>query len=198
MIITLIGMPGCGKSCMGRALAGKLKMKHIDSDRLIEKKYDKKLQVLIDELGVDAFRKIEEEVISSIHGDNLIVSTGGSAVYSDVAMNHLKSLGKVLYLYCSFETVKERLGDFSKRGVVLKEGQTLLDLYNERVPLYRKYADITILCDGNAFPQYQSAAIRSINRYRNVNADYKPNKNKKYNKYHKSESINKNESSDNE
>ena len=174
MVITLIGMPGCGKSCMGRALSGKLKMKLIDTDRLIEKKHGKKLQELIDELGVDEFRRIEEETISSIEGDNLMVSTGGSAVYSEAAMQHMKSLGKIIYLYCSFETVKKRVGDFSKRGVVLREGQTLQDLYDERVPLYRKYADVTILCDGNAFPQYQSAAIRVINRYR---GSYKGHKN---------------------
>lgn len=175
MVITLIGMPGCGKSCMGRALAGKLKMKLVDSDRLIEKRYGKKLQLLIDELGLEAFRKIEEETIASIQGENLIVSTGGSAVYSDVAMQHMKKMGKVIYLYCSLGVVKERLGDFSKRGVVLKPGQTLEDLYNERVPLYRKYADITILCDGNAFPQYQQSAIRAINRYRD-NGMYKKKK----------------------
>ena len=183
MVITLIGMPGCGKSCMGRALSGKLKMKLIDSDRLIEKRYGKKLQLLIDELGVDEFRKIEEETIASIEGDNLIVSTGGSAVYSDIAMQHMKKIGKVLYLYCGFDIVKERLGDFSKRGVVLKPGQTLEDLYNERIPLYRKYADITIFCDGNAFPQYQQAAIRAINRYRypqkqNKKNYYRHNENK--------------------
>ena len=182
MVITLIGMPGCGKSCMGRALAGKLKMKLIDSDKLIEKRCGKKLQTLIDELGVEAFRKIEEETIASIEGENLIVSTGGSAVYSDVAMQHMRSIGKVIYLYCSFDIVKERLGDFSKRGVVLKPGQTLEDLYNERIPLYRKYADITILCDGNAFPQYQHAAIRAINRYRNPQKDKNKGSYKFYNK----------------
>ncbi len=165
MIVTLIGMPGCGKSCMGRALAGKMKMKLVDSDRLIEKRYGKKLQVLIDEVGVDEFRKIEESVLMSIKGENLIISTGGSAVYSDAAMQYLKSIGKVFYLYCSFETIKERIGDFSRRGIVLKENQTLLDLYNERIPLYRKYADVTILCDGNAYPQYQSATIRAIKRF---------------------------------
>ncbi len=165
MIVTLIGMPGCGKSCMGRALAGKMKMKLVDSDRLIEKRYGKKLQVLIDEVGVDEFRKIEESVLMSIKGENLIISTGGSAVYSDPAMQYLKSIGKVFYLYCSFETIKERIGDFSRRGIVLKENQTLLDLYNERIPLYRKYADVTILCDGNAYPQYQSATIRAIKRF---------------------------------
>ena len=177
MVITLIGMPGCGKSCMGRALAGKLKMKLIDSDRLIEKIHGKKLQELINEFGTDAFRKMEEEAICSIDGDNIIVSTGGSAVYSDAAMMHMKSLGKVFYLYCSLDTIKDRLGDFSKRGVVLREGQTLKDLYEERLPLYRKYADVTISCDGNAYPQYQSAAIRVVNRYReNKSNHYQNNK----------------------
>ena len=165
MVITFIGMPGSGKSCMGRAMAGKLKMKLIDSDKLIEKRCGKKLQELIDELGVDEFRRIEEETLLSITGDNLIISTGGSAVYSDAGMRHLKELGKVFYLFCSYETVRKRIGDFSKRGIVLKPGQTILDLYNERAPLYKKYADVTILCDGEAYPQYQSAVIRAAKRY---------------------------------
>ena len=166
MVITFIGMPGCGKSCMGRAMAGKLKMKLIDSDKLIEKRYGKKLQELIDELGVDEFRRIEQETLLSIEGDNLIISTGGSAVYSDAGMMHLKKLGKIFYLFCSYETVKERIGDFSKRGIVLKPGQTIKDLFDGRAPLYKKYADVTILCDGSAFPQYQSAVIRAAKRFK--------------------------------
>ena len=166
MVITFVGMPGCGKSCMGRAMAGKLKMKLIDSDRLIERRYGKKLQELIDELGVEEFRRIEEETLLSIEGDNLIISTGGSAVYSEAGMLHLKELGKVFYLFCSAETVKYRIRDFSKRGIVLKPGQTIDDLYNERTPLYKKYADVTILCDGEAYPQYQSAVIRAARRFK--------------------------------
>ena len=169
MVNTFIGMPGCVKSCMGRAMAGKLKMKLIDSDKLIEKRYGKKLQELIDELGVVEFRRIEEEVLLSIEGDNLIISTGGSAVYSEAGMNHLKELGKIFYLFCSYETVRERIGDFSKRGIVLKPGQTIKDLYDERAPLYKKYADVTILCDGNAYPQYQSAVIRAAKRFKRKN-----------------------------
>ena len=165
MVITFVGMPGCGKSCMGRAMAGKLRMKLIDSDKLIEKRYGKKLYELIDELGVEEFRRIEEETLLSIEGDNLIVSTGGSAIYSDAGIKHLKTLGKVFYLFCSYETVLERIGDFSKRGIVLKPGQTIKDLYNERAPLYKKYADVTILCDGKAYPQYQSAVIRAAKRF---------------------------------
>ncbi len=167
MIITLIGMPGCGKSCMGRSLASKLKMRLIDSDRLIEKTHGKKLQELIDEHGVDGFSKIEEETLLSIEEDDIILSTGGSAVYYDAAMQHLKSKGKVIYLYCGLDTLKKRLGDFSKRGVVLHEGQTLEDLFNERTLLYRKYADVTIFCDGNAFPQYQGDALRAASRLLN-------------------------------
>ena len=166
MVITFVGMPGCGKSCMGRAMAGKLKMKLIDSDRLIEKRYGKKLQELIDELGVEEFRRIEEQTLLSIEGDNLIISTGGSAIYSDAGMRHMKELGKVFYLFCSFESIKERIGDFSKRGIVLKPGQTIKDLFEERAPLYKKYADVTILCDGNAYSQYQSAVIRAAKRYK--------------------------------
>ena len=176
MIITLIGMPGCGKSCMGRSLASKLKMKLIDSDRLIEKIHGKKLQELINEFGVDGFSKIEEEALLSIEDDNIILSTGGSAVYYDDAMQHLKSKGKVIYLYCSLDTITKRIGDFSNRGVVLREGQTLEDLYNERTLLYRKYADITIFCDGNAFPQYQSDALRAASRLLN-----KPTRKSNYN-----------------
>ncbi len=188
MVIVLIGMPACGKSCMGRALSGKLKMKLIDTDKLIMKRKGKKLQELIDELGVDAFRKIEEEILLSIEGDNLIISTGGSAVYSEAGMKHLKSLGKIFYLYCSFETVKERLGDFSKRGVVLREGQTLLDLYNERIPLYKRYADVTILCDGNSYAQYQGSAIRAAKRFLNPK-QYK-NQREKKNTFFKNKSGN--------
>lgn len=170
MVITFIGMPGCGKSCMGRAVAGKLKMKLIDVDKLIEKRCGKKLQELIDELGVEQFRRIEEETILSISGDNLLISTGGSAVYSEAGMLHLKKLGKIFYLFCSFETMMDRIGDFSNRGIVLKSGQTIKDLYAERAPLYKKYADVTILCDGTAYSQYRSAVIRAAKRYVNINS----------------------------
>lgn len=167
MTFTLIGMPASGKSCIGRAIANKLKLKNVDSDRLIEKRVGRPLQTIINEDGLDAFEKIEEEVLLSIEDENLIISTGGSAVYYDRAMRHLKSLGPVIYLYASFETIRRRLGDFSARGVVLKPGQTLRDLYNERVRLYVKYADITINCDGNAYPRYQAELIEAIRKRQN-------------------------------
>ena len=167
MIITLIGMPGSGKSCIGRQIASKLKCKQVDTDHLIEKKYGKTLSELIESLGSDGFRKIEEETLLSIYnneGENLLLSTGGSAVYSDKGMEYLKSMGKIVYLYCSYETIKNRLGDFSKRGIILRPGQTLLSLYNERTPLYEKYADITVNCDGTHYSKYQRDAIEAISK----------------------------------
>ncbi len=166
MTFTLIGMPGCGKSCMGKAISSKLKIKNVDSDKLIEKRTGRRLQNIIDEDGLDAFKKIEEETLLSITDEGFIISTGGSAVYYDSAMKHLKSLGPVVYLYASLETIKRKLGDYSARGVVLAPGQSLRDLYDERTELYKKYADITISCDGNAYPRYQAELIAAIKKYR--------------------------------
>ena len=165
MTITLIGMPAVGKSCLGRHLSKKLNMKVIDGDRLIEQITGRRLQSIIDEDGLDAFKKIEEEVLLSINEDNVIIAPGGSAVYYESVMEHFKSNGIVVYLYASVETIIERLGDFSKRGVALRPGQTIHDLYLERVPLLEKYADVTINCDGNAFGRYHAEAIEKITKY---------------------------------
>ena len=162
MVFTLIGMPGCGKSCMGRAIARKLGMKNIDADRVIEQRKGKKLYELIDEFGMDGFKKIEEETLLTINMDNIILSTGGSAVYYPRVMEHYKKTGKIIYLYCSYEVIEKRLGDFSKRGVVLKPGQTLRDLFEERTALYKKYADIIVDCSGDAYPKYQCRVMSAI------------------------------------
>lgn len=165
MTFTLIGMPGCGKSCMGRAISSKLKTKNLDTDRLIEKNTGRRLQQIINEDGLDAFKALEEQTLLTLSDEGLVISTGGSAVYYEKAMEHLKSLGPVIYLYVSFPTIKKRLGDYSARGVVLRPGQTLEDLYNERVKLYEKYADITVNCDGNAYPRYQAELIAKLDKY---------------------------------
>lgn len=164
MMFTLIGMPGSGKSCMSRALSGKMNLKTLDADKVIEKKMGKKLHELIAEHGVDGFRRIEEETLLSISGENLLLATGGSAVYYEKAMQHFKSIGKVIYLYISFETMLSRLGDFSKRGLVMRPDQNIRDLYNERTALYEKYADITINCDGVAYPKYRRDLMEAIKR----------------------------------
>lgn len=145
--IILIGMPGAGKSTVGVVLAKNLGMSFKDSDLVIQEEEGKKLHELIEELGTEGFLQIEERVNSTIQMKNTILATGGSAVYSQKAMEYLREIGTVVYLKLSYEAIADRLGDLAKRGVVLKEGQTLLDLYNERIPLYEKYATLTINCE---------------------------------------------------
>jgi len=162
MNVILIGMPASGKSCMGRVLSKALKMKNLDTDRLIEEKTGRLLQDIINEDGLDTFKQIEEDALCSIKGNNLIISTGGSAVYYEKAMEHFKKNGLVVYLYASLETIIKRLGDYSKRGIALHDGQTIEDLYNERCVLYNKYADVTIGCDGNDYNKYRDVAVKTI------------------------------------
>ena len=162
MTITLIGMPGAGKTCMGKALSKKLGMRVVDGDHLIEKTTGKKLQAIINEKGLDEFKRIEEETLLSINEDNIIITPGGSAVYYENVMNHFKKNGIVVYLYVSPRNLLRRLGDFSKRGIVLKPGQTIDDLYEERKPLLEKYADITVNCDGGRYSYYQRDAMEKI------------------------------------
>ena len=169
MTITIIGMPAVGKTCMGRAISKKLNMRTLDGDKLIEKTTGRKLQDIINEDGIERFKQIEEEILLSIKDDNVIITPGGSAVYYERVMNHFKKMGIVVYLYAGVETIIERLGDFSKRGVVLPEGYTVYDLYNERVPLMEKYADVTVSCDGTAFSKYQADAVKKIKEYINAN-----------------------------
>ena len=164
MNITLIGMPASGKSCMARYLSKRLKMKTIDGDRLIEAVTGRELQDIIDHDGLDEFKRIEEDVLLTIDEDDLIVSPGGSAIYYPSVMEHFKKQGIVVYLYASVEVIIERLGDFSKRGVALKPGQTIYDLYNERTPLLEKYADVIVNCDGAAFAKYQADAYEKIKK----------------------------------
>lgn len=164
MTVTFIGMPGSGKSCMGRILSRKLKMRIIDGDKLIEKNVGKPLNEIIEERGMEEFKRLEEETLLSIEEDNVILSPGGSAVYYDSVMKHFKEKGIIVYLYVGLDTLKERLGDYSKRGIVLKEGQTLDDLYAEREPLFRKYADLTVSCDGRAYSRYQAVLLEEVQK----------------------------------
>lgn len=145
--IILIGMPGAGKSTVGVVLAKKRGCRFLDSDILIQEKYDALLHELIAKYGIDGFLKIEEEVNASIDVKRTVIATGGSAVYGAAAMEHFKEIGKIVYLKLSCGRIRERLGDLSERGVTLREGQSLEDLYNERIPLYEKYADVTIDCE---------------------------------------------------
>lgn len=145
--IILIGMPGAGKSTVGVVLAKKLGYAFVDSDLVIQSKEGRLLHEIIEEQGVEAFWKIEEAVNASMEVHSCVIATGGSAIYGEKAMAHFKQMGCVIYLKLSCAAIAERLGDLNERGVTLKEGQGLPELYAERVPLYEKYADITIDCE---------------------------------------------------
>ena len=142
--ITLIGMPGAGKSTIGIVLAKVLGYDFIDSDLLIQKEEGKLLWEIMRDCGNDGFNKIEEKVNSQIQTSHSVIATGGSVIYGPTAMEHLRDISTVVYLKVSCSVLERRLGDLTKRGVVFKPGQTLLDLYKERVPLYEKYAHITV------------------------------------------------------
>lgn len=142
--ITLIGMPASGKSSVGVVLAKRLGKKFVDTDIVIQEKYGKLLKELIEAHGDEGFREIEDEVNAGLDLDNSIISPGGSVVYGEKAMQHLKEISVIIYLELSYTAIKSRLGDLRERGITLKEGQSLKDLYLERVPLYEKYADITV------------------------------------------------------
>lgn len=151
--IIIIGMPGAGKSTLGVILAKTLGWKFSDTDIVIQEKSGRLLQEIIDTDGIDAFLKIEESAILSLHCHNTIIATGGSVVFSRRAMQHLKKDGIVLYLKISFDEMVQRINNIRTRGIVLRAGQSLPDMYSERTPFYEKYADITIDCSGDHFEQ---------------------------------------------
>lgn len=151
--LILIGMPGAGKSTIGIVLAKIIGYTFIDSDIIIQNEKNMLLHELIDKYGLDGFNSIENEINSKINTHKSIIATGGSAVYGKDAMTHLSSIGTVIYLKLPYEEIEERLGDLTKRGVSIKKGQTLKSLYNERIVLYEKYADITIECSNKKIGQ---------------------------------------------
>ncbi|MGC8845150.1 MAG: shikimate kinase, partial [Candidatus Hydrogenedens sp.] len=145
--IVLIGMPWSGKSTLGVLLAKSLRWNFIDTDLLIQSDMGKSLQQIIDEQGVEVFRHIEEKYVLSIHPEKCVIATGGSVVYSDKSMEHLKNLGIIIYLKYPFEEINRRAKSVEERGLVRMKGQTLFDLYQERTPLYERWAEISIECN---------------------------------------------------
>ena len=160
--IILIGMPGSGKSTVGVVLAKKLGYQFIDSDLVIQERCRKLLHQLIDERGEAGFVMLENEVNASILADSAVIATGGSAVYGEEAMAHFRQIGKIVYLELAFEELEKRLGDLHERGVVLKEGMTLKELYEERIPLYEKYADIVVPCTGRDIRDVLEEIVKRI------------------------------------
>lgn len=146
--IILIGMPGAGKSTVGVVLAKRLGYAFVDSDLVIQEKYGRLLQDLIEEYGTEGFRELENKVNAGIDVQKSVIATGGSAVYGQEAMEHFRKIGTVVYLKLPYGEIADRVGDLNARGVSMVPGQTLEDLYKERTPLYEKYAHITINCEG--------------------------------------------------
>lgn len=142
--IVLIGMPGVGKSTIGVILAKQLGYEFVDSDLVIQKRENRLLREIIEQKGVDGFIQVENQVNASLSVEKSIIATGGSVVYGREAMKHLKKIGKIVYLRLSYESLERRLGNLKGRGVILREGQTLKHIYDERIPLYEMYADYTI------------------------------------------------------
>ncbi len=160
--IILIGMPASGKSTIGVLLAKRLLRNFIDTDVSMQSAEGRGLQDMIDTNGLEYFRDIEEKHILSINAENAVIATGGSVVYSDRAMKKLASDSTIVYLELPIEEIKHRLTDLGTRGVVMEKHQTIESLYNERLPLYSGYADITVNCSGLNHQQTVEAIMSRI------------------------------------
>lgn len=159
--IILIGMPGSGKSTCGVLAAKALLKNFFDTDLLFQGLEEKRLQDIIDDDGIEYFLSAEERAILSLDINATVVATGGSVVYSDKSMEHLKKSGKVIYLHLSYDTMVDRIKNITTRGVVVKEGDSLEDMYNERLPMYQKWADIVINCDNNTVEQTVEKIVKA-------------------------------------
>ena len=160
--VILIGMPSCGKTTIGTELSKAIGYGYIDSDSVIVARAGKRLKDVMEEIGREGFLDLEAKVNSEISASRCVIATGGSVVYRDNAMQKLKESGRVVYLKLSLKTIENRIGDIKERGVAIKEGLTLQDLYNERAPLYEKYADITVELDGKSIKQSVKAVARAL------------------------------------
>ncbi len=160
--IILIGMPGAGKSTIGVLLAKSMLMDFVDTDLIIQKTTGKALCDIINENGIDEFIDIENNVICNEAFVNSVVATGGSAVYGKEAMEKLKANGVTVYLKVDADELQNRIKNIHTRGIAMKDGQTLDSLYNERAPLYEKYADITVDCGGLSPEECVDSIIEKI------------------------------------
>ena len=166
--IVLIGMPGVGKSTVGVILAKVMGYQFLDADLVIQQQEGKLLREIIEEVGTDGFIQVENRVNAGLKCSKTIIATGGSVIYGREAMAHLKEIGKVVYLEVSFSTLEKRLSDIKGRGVVLKEGQTLYDLYKERTPLYEKYADVRVLEEGLSVEETVEQLMEKLQNGNNI------------------------------
>lgn len=151
--IVLIGMPGAGKSTLGVLLAKVLNYDFLDADIAIQKREGRKLYEIIDQVGIDEFLRIENDVITDINVNKTVIATGGSAIYGKEAMVHMKSTGILVYIKLSCEEIQRRVNNITTRGIAMKKGETLADVFDERAPIYESYADIVISCDNTSIEE---------------------------------------------
>ena len=147
--ITLIGMAGAGKTTIGKKLAKILSLNFLDGDKIIEGEINESIQKFIDQKGREEFTKIEESVLLSIKFDETLLATGGSAILCDSAMQFMRKESEVIFLDVSYENISQRITNLSERGLVRNSNQSLQETYNERMNLYRKYADHVVANDGD-------------------------------------------------
>lgn len=162
--IVLIGMPGCGKTTIGTELSEIIGYGYIDSDSVIVAREGKRLSEIIAEVGREGFLDIEGKVNAELTASRCVIATGGSVIYRDYAMQKLKEMGTVVYLKLPYEVIARRLGDLKKRGVALKEGFTLKDLYEERTPLYEKYADVVVELCGAPIAESVQQVVKALGK----------------------------------
>ena len=162
--IVLIGMPTSGKTTIGTELSAVIGYGYIDSDSVIVARAGKNLRDLIAELGNDGYLDFEAKVNAELAADRCVIATGGSAIYRESGMSKLKNNATVVYLQMSFEEMRRRLGDIAARGVVLKDGFSLRDMYEERLPVYEKYADLTVSIDGKTLEECVKAVREALNK----------------------------------
>jgi len=164
--IILIGMPGAGKSSVGVVLAKALGLNFLDPDLLIQDQEGDLLQNILNTRGLESFLDLEGDVLASIQCRRTVIAPGGSCVCREYAMEHLRSLGPVIYLHLSLEEIQKRIFNFDSRGIALRPGETLADVYHYRVPLYEKYAHITVRADGQTLSETVQAVQSALAAYR--------------------------------
>lgn len=164
--IVLIGMPGAGKSTVGVILAKQTARDFVDTDLLIQNRDGRPLQQIVDSDGYLELRRIEQEVLLELSVRNSVIATGGSAVYSEPSMKHLKAGGILVFLEVGVATLEERVHDFSTRGLAKRPDQSFTELFAERSSLYRRYADVTVVCDGLSHEQVCKKIIHELNKFR--------------------------------
>jgi len=163
--VTLIGMPGSGKTTVGQHLARHWGWTFFDTDHFIERGEGKTLEQIIDEQGHAAFLKVEASYIGRVAGQRQVISTGGSVVYDDTAMRHLLGLSTVVYLDVPLPELERRLGSLKARGVVIAPGMNVADLWRERHPLYQRYADVDVACTGDDAEASGREVIQSVEQW---------------------------------